>query len=64
MLIYLTVNLKYICFIYIYSYMKIIFFLLSVLQEKCPSFFCSVFKLKMFKDCECVIFEIGCCILL
>lgn len=54
MLIYLTVNLKYICFIYIYLY-KIYFFPVISVAGKLSLFFCSVFILKMFKDCECVI---------
>lgn len=56
MLIYLTVNLKYICFIYIHLYKKKDFFFPVIgVAGKLSLFFCSVFILKMFKDCECVI---------
>lgn len=56
MLIYLTVNLKYICSIYIYIYFYENYFF-PVISEagKLSLFFCFVFILKMFKDCECVI---------
>lgn len=43
-------------YIYIYTYRKTIFFFpVIIVAGKLSLCFCSVFILKVFKDCECVI---------
>ena len=46
---YLTVNLKYICFIYIYLYKKLFFSCDQCCRKIVPPFSVSVFILKMLK---------------